>query len=517
MSIILRSHMDAVRTRFAPSPTGYLHVGGARTALFNFLYARSRGGTFILRIEDTDQARSSQTSCDQMINSMKWLGIEWDEGYQKEKGRYGPYRQSERLSIYHEHIDKLLEEEKAYRCFCTTKELESKKERCEAMGLPPTYDGKCRSLSKTEIQEKIDQKEPHTIRFKIPDQKVVSFKDYVQGDVHFEPSLIGDFIILKSDKFPSYNFAVVVDDHLMRINHVIRGVGHLSNTPRQILIFQAFGWKAPTWVHVSEIIGSDRKKLSKRHGAVNIMKFREIGYPSEAFVNYMTLLGWAPPDGAEYMSLDKIIQQFDIERCSKSPAMFDVFDLASIGGIELNKTNTAEFQKHLLPKSKLNWISNQTIRDKSKSQYLEEIAPFVENSLEENSLRLEKEKLNEILLNLRIYLDYYWQIGRYLNDFLINDASIFTKDALNFLNKGFSQKLIENFTQKINEVDHFDEPSIKEAIKRTGDASGVKGKELFMSLRAAVTGKLHGLELPVYIRLLGKDMVLERLKMASQP
>ena len=508
--------MNTVRTRFAPSPTGYLHVGGARTALLNFLHARACGGTFILRIEDTDQARSSQASCDQMVDSMKWLGIDWDEGYQK-GGQYGPYRQSERLSIYHEHIDRLLKEKKAYRCFCTTKELESKKKRREVMGLPPIYDGKCRSLSETEIQTRCDQNKPHTIRFKISNQNTVIVRDSVQGDVHFESSLIGDFIILKSDKFPSYNFAVVVDDYLMNISHVIRGVGHLSNTPRQILIFEAFGWKKPVWVHVSEIVGSNRKKLSKRHGAVSVMKFREMGYPSEAFVNYITLLGWASADGSEYMSLDKTIQQFDVEHCSKSPAMFDVFNLVGIGDIELNKTNNEEFQKYLFPKSKLNWISNQTIRDKSKLEYLKEVTPFVEDRLKTSSFLPEKEKLSEILLNLRVYLDYYWQIGEHLNGFLVNDASIFTEDASNFLNKDFSQQLIESFAQQINEMNHFDEPSIKEAIKKAGNASNVKGKDLFMSLRAAVTGKLHGLELPVYIRLLGKDMVLKRLKMVSQP
>ncbi len=513
--------MQNIRTRFAPSPTGYLHVGGARTALFNFLYAQAKGGHFILRIEDTDQNRSSQESLDQMIKSMEWLGIDWDEGYKK-SGEYGPYRQSERLSIYHKYIEQLLIEKKVYHCFCTTKELEAKKKRYEAMGLPSVYDGKCRNLSNSEMKIKIEQNEPYTIRFKIPKQKTVIVKDSVQGAVHFDTSLIGDFIIVKSDKFPSYNFAVVIDDYLMKISHVIRGVGHLSNTPRQILIFEALGWEEPTWVHVSEIVGSDRKKLSKRHGAVSVMKFKDIGYPPEAFINYMTLLGWTPPNGVEYMSLEHIIQQFDIESCNKSPAMFDIFvptninDQTSVSRTELNETSSQEFQKHLFQKSKLNWISNQTIRDRSESQYLKEVTPFIEKNLKINTSFPKKEKIEEILLTLRVYLDYYSQISEYLNDFLIQDKTIFTEEALEFLKQEFSETLLKTFMQKIMELNVFDELSIKEAIKESGDLNKIKGKNLFMSVRSAVTGKLHGLELATYIKLLGKDLVLKRLKLAHE-
>ena len=505
--------MNLVRTRFAPSPTGHLHVGGARTALFNFLQARAKKGVFLLRMEDTDQARSSQESCDQMIESMKWLGLDWDEGYQK-GGEHGPYRQSERLSIYHEHIGQLLAREKAYRCFCTTQELEAKKKRREAMGLPPVYDGKCRSLSEKEISERLEKNEPHAIRFKIPDQRTIVVNDMVQGEVRFETSLIGDFIILKSDEFPSYNFSVVVDDHLMNISHVIRGVGHLSNTPRQILIFEAFGWEEPAWAHVSEIVGSDRKKLSKRHGAVNVMRFRDLGYPAEAFVNYMALLGWAPPDGVEYMTMDQLISQFDIARCSKSPAMFDVFDLTKASGVELNDVRPEEFKEYLFPKSKLNWIANQTIRDRPEPVYWEEVMPFV-NRDQTPGLPLPPEaQLKETLLKLRVYLDHYSEVGEHLSGFLIQDESIFTQEAKAFLKQDFSRHLIENFIQKIQALKSFDEPTIKNAIKEAGELSGVKGKDLFMTVRSSVTGKIHGLELPTYIRLLGKDLVLKRLQIA---
>ena len=343
----MSSSEKQVRTRFAPSPTGYLHVGGARTALFNYLYARAKGGKFILRIEDTDVERSTEESYNQMLESLDWLGLTWDEG----PGVGGPhesYRQSERLDIYKEHAAKLIKEKKAYYCFCSAEELETKKKKREAMGLPPVYDGKCRSLSDEEVQEKMKANVPHTMRFRTLDKEII-VKDIVQGDVKFDTALIGDFIMIKSNDYPSYNFAVVVDDHLMEINHVIRGVGHLSNTPRQILLYHAFGWEEPAWAHVSEIVGSDHKKLSKRHGATSITAFRDMGYPREAFINYMALLGWSPPEGKEFMSEADIIRQFDIARCSKSPAMFDVFDLGKAGEVELNLLTPKELEAYLFP------------------------------------------------------------------------------------------------------------------------------------------------------------------------
>jgi len=317
---------QVVRTRFAPSPTGYLHVGGARTALFNYLYARARGGQYILRIEDTDLERSTEESYHLMIESLKWLGLTWDEGPDV-GGPHQSYKQSERLPIYKEYATRLIDENHAYRCFCTTEELEIKKKKSEAMGKPPVYDGKCRNLSPAEIEKKIEENHPFTVRFKMANKEVV-VHDLVQGEVRFDAGLIGDFIIVKSNHYPSYNFAVVIDDYLMNINHVIRGVGHLSNTPRQIAIYHALGWEEPKWAHVSEIVGSDHKKLSKRHGATSITAFRDLGYSRDAFINYMSLLGWSPPDGKEFMTENDIIRQFDIARCSKSPAMFDVFDLS---------------------------------------------------------------------------------------------------------------------------------------------------------------------------------------------
>ena len=498
-----------VRTRFAPSPTGYLHMGGARTALFNFLYARAKNGTFILRIEDTDQERSNEKSRDQMIESMRWLNLNWDEGYGK-GGDKGPYQQSERLDLYHKYIDILLKEKKAYRCFCPQEELENKKKRREAMGLPPIYDGKCRGMPQKEINQRLDAKEAHAIRFKIPNKKEVLVRDVIQGDVYFDASLIEDFIILKSDRFPSYNFAVVVDDFLMEISHVIRGVGHLSNTPRQVLIYHAFDWQEPIWAHVSEIVGSDHKKLSKRHGAVSVTTFRDLGYPSHAFINYMSLLGWSPQNGVEYMSLEQIIHQFDIEKCSKSPSMFDVFDLST--RVDFNTLPKAVLAEHLLEKSKLNWISNQFIRDKTSDKYLSEVMPFVKEGNTVPDPELGSPRLKEILLALRVYLDHYSQISNLIKDFYLEGDITFTDKAKEFLRSEFAPLILQKFKEYISSQTWDDEASIKKIIHKTGKELNIQGKNLFMSIRSAITGRTEGIELPTYIKFLGREKTLDRLE-----
>lgn len=502
------SHPSKVRTRFAPSPTGYLHVGGARTALFNYLYAQAQKGEFILRIEDTDQARSTEESYTQMVESIQWLGLHWDEG-PKKGGPYGSYKQSERIEIYREHAAMLVENQKAYYCFCTTDELEAKKKKREAMGLPYVYDGKCRSLSTEEIESKVSQ--PHTIRFKMSTEEIV-VEDVVQGNVHFDASLIGDFIIVKSDRFPSYNFAVVVDDYLMKISHIVRGVGHLSNTPRQIAIYRALGWGEPVWAHVSEISGSDHKKLSKRHGAAAITVFRDLGYPSQAFLNYMSLLGWSPPDGNEFMEPQSIANQFDISRCSKSPAMFDIFDMKTADGVELNDLQPAELEKYLVKTSKLNWLSNRHIRALEEDDYINEIWPFVEGSCKvpPEELSKENQNLRSILLSLRVYLDYYFQITHYIGDFFGNFD--ITPAAQEWMLEQPSKEIVETFKKYIDNSETFDENSIKEAVTSTGKEREVKGKNLFMTIRTAATGKTQGLELPVYLNLLGRQQVQKRIE-----
>lgn len=507
--------MSEIRTRFAPSPTGYLHVGGARTALFNYLYARAKKGKFILRIEDTDQVRSTEASYHQVLDSLRWLGYEWDEGPEV-GGAHGPYRQSERLHLYKEHADRLINEKKAYPCFCSTEELDRKKKQREAMGLPYVYDGKCRSLSETEVSEKKAQGLEHTIRFR-SSAKEILVDDMVQGSVRFDTALIGDFIIVKSDGFASYNYAVVIDDHLMDITHVIRGVGHLSNTPRQIMVYDAFGWKPPQWAHVSEIVGSDHKKLSKRHGATPITAFRDLGYTARTFNNYMALLGWSSPEGHEYMALEELKSQFDVARCSKSPSMFDVFDLEKAADVDLAQVTIAELEKYLFPKSKLNWLSNQHIRNTSETQYIEEILPFVHSVgvVPEAEANVQNERLVSILLSLRVYLDTLNQIKEYLPDFY----APFAPRAEDFRDSEYFQaenfvSLAEAFLRQIGQMtqgEKLTHEAVKTGIQAVGKEINIKGKPLFMGLRLATTGRLTGLELPVYLELLGRERVVERV------
>ncbi len=500
-----------VRTRFAPSPTGFLHVGGARTALFNFLYARAQGGQFVLRIEDTDQARSTEQSLAQLVESMKWLELEWAEGHDI-GGDYGPYRQSERLDIYQEHIDKLIAEKKAYRCFCTVEELEAKKKQAADNNENYIYDKTCANLSQDEINRRLAAEEDFVVRINMPIKEIV-VEDIVQGSVKFDTGLIGDYIIVKSDGFPTYNFAVCVDDYLMKISHVIRGVGHLSNTPRQIAIYEAFGWPQPSWAHISEIVGSDRKKLSKRQGATAITVFRDLGYPKEAFINYITLLGWASPDEEEFLSLEKIQSTFDIKNCHKNPAMFDVFRKLNEGE-DLSQKAAAELVDFLFEKSKLNHLSNRHIRDKSEAQFINEILPFLDEKIvPPDELNAENQRLASILLSLRVYLNNYSQINELIGDFYQqDDENFFADNAKETLKNDFTTLLLSTFLRLIKEIEIWQPESIQEAIKGAGKESEVKGKNLFMTLRVAATGQLHGMDLPVFIHLLGKERVIHRLE-----
>lgn len=325
-----------IRVRFAPSPTGLLHVGNARTALFNWLFARRMGGKFILRIEDTDQERSKTIYEKQLLDDLVWLGFTWDEGPNEndpgERGEFGPYRQSKRLDIYSQHTAQLLAEGKAYRCFCTPEELEEERKQDIALHRNHVYSGKCRKLHKAEIKENLLRGKTYAVRLKIPDQKIC-FHDVVRGDLEFAPETVSDPILVRSAQggtagaspgVPVYNYVVTVDDALMGITHVIRGDDHISNTPKQVAIYNAFGWKVPQFAHLSTILGPDRERLSKRHGATSMSSFREMGYLPEALVNYLALLGWGAEDGkTETFNPDQLVSAFTLERITPSPAIFD--------------------------------------------------------------------------------------------------------------------------------------------------------------------------------------------------
>jgi len=309
--------------RFAPSPTGHLHVGNARTALFNWLFARQKGGTMVLRIEDTDVDRSEARFEDQLIDDLKWLGIDWDEGPDV-GGAYGPYRQSDRLEIYREHAERLLKEHKAYLCFCSEEELQREREKATAEHRQPIYSGKCRSIDPAEAELRRAARESCAIRLRIPEHPI-RFHDIVHGPVEFSNEVVSDPIILRSSGMPVYNYVVVIDDALMKITHVIRGDDHLSNTPKQVALYEALGWPVPEFAHLSTILGADRERLSKRHGATSIANFREMGVLPEALVNYLALLGWAPTGGTrEIFSMQELVKEFSLERVTPSPAVFDM-------------------------------------------------------------------------------------------------------------------------------------------------------------------------------------------------
>ena len=311
-----------MRLRFAPSPTGHLHVGNARTALFNWLAARHAGGTFILRVEDTDVERSTRASEEAIRADLLWMGLAWDEGVDV-GGPYGPYRQSERLAVYAEHARQLIASAQAYRCFCSPERLEEERQAQLARGLPPKYGGACRAIAPEEAESRVAAGERPVIRLRVPADREVSFDDLVRGRVTFHTDVIGDPVLVRSDGMPAYNYAVVVDDALMNVTHVVRGEDHISNTPRQVLVYEAFGWTPPRFAHLSLVMGPDHAPLSKRHGATSVAEFRAKGYLPEALVNYLALIGWSPGDGEEILPLDEMARRFELSAVSHSAGVFD--------------------------------------------------------------------------------------------------------------------------------------------------------------------------------------------------
>lgn len=328
--------MSEVRVRFAPSPTGYLHIGGARTALFNWLFARKNGGKLILRIEDTDIDRLKADSVSQILTSLKWLGLNWDEGPEV-GGQFGPYAQTERLEIYRKYAEQLLQEGKAYRCFCTTEQLEAEREKQKEAKQPFRYARTCRNLTEEECQKRLAAGEKFSLRLKIPAEGNIVVHDLIHGDVNFDLTQYDDFVIMKSNGMPTYNFAVCVDDHLMGMTHVLRAEEHLSNTPKQVLVYQALGWQPPQFGHMPMILAPDRSKLSKRHGATSVEEFRSQGYLPQAIINYLSLLGWSAGDEKEILSLEETVAAFKLEDMSKKAAVYDTAKLTWMNGQYLSE------------------------------------------------------------------------------------------------------------------------------------------------------------------------------------
>jgi nondiscriminating glutamyl-tRNA synthetase len=466
------STASPVRVRFAPSPTGQLHVGNARTALFNWLFARQKGGIMVLRIEDTDVARSEQRYEDQLLDDLKWLGLDWDEGPDV-GGPFAPYRQSDRLAIYREQADRLLSDGKAYLCFCSPEELELERERALKNQQPPIYSGKCRALDPAEAQRRRASGEAAAIRLRIPEHPI-RFHDIVHGPVEFSSEVVSDPIILRSTGIPVYNYVVVVDDALMDITHVIRGDDHLSNTPKQVALYEALGWPVPEFAHLSTILGSDRERLSKRHGATSIANFREMGVLPEALMNYLALLGWAPTGGTrEIFSPEELKKEFSLERVTPSPAVFDM--------------------------EKLYWLNRHYIKESPPGR-IEKLAEsfFIRAGLvPENPDEKSRAWFGKVVALLGPSVDRLEELPERASLIFRYDAAaaVNLPDNAEVLAAPKSRDVLAAFEQQVEgDPSPMTPERFKTIMNEVKAKIGAKGKDLFHPVRIALTGSHSGPE-----------------------
>ncbi|MBM7606519.1 nondiscriminating glutamyl-tRNA synthetase [Metabacillus crassostreae] len=476
-----------VRVRYAPSPTGHLHIGNARTALFNYLFAKNQGGKFIIRIEDTDKKRNIEGGEQSQLKYLNWLGINWDESVDV-GGEYGPYRQSERTDIYKKYYEELLEKGLAYKCFCTEEDLEKEREEQLARGETPQYSGKHASLTVDEQQELEGQGLKPSIRFRVPAKKEYRFNDMVKGDISFESEGMGDFVIVKKDGTPTYNFAVAVDDHLMKISHVLRGEDHISNTPKQMMIYEAFGWDIPVFGHMTLIVNENRKKLSKRDESIIqfIEQYEELGYLPDALFNFISLLGWSPGGEEEVYSKEQLIEIFDSARLSKSPAVFDT--------------------------QKLAWMNNQYIKQLDIAQLIPLSLPHLEKAgkVTDDMNEEAKDRIHQLIALYQEQMSYGAEIVE-LTELFFKEDITYNREAETVLEGESVPEVLKAFLTEVESVEDFSAEQVKASIKAVQKATGQKGKNLFMPIRVAITGQTHGPDLPKSIAVLGKNIVISRL------
>ncbi|MFD1363503.1 glutamate--tRNA ligase [Lentibacillus salinarum] len=478
---------EQVRVRYAPSPTGHLHIGNARTALFNYLYAKHFDGKFIIRVEDTDEKRNVAGGEESQMKYLKWLGIEWDEGADI-GGDYGPYRQMERLDIYQKYVDELLERGLAYKCYMTEEELEQEREEQRARGQVPKYAGAHRNLTKEQIEQFEQEGRKPSIRLRVPGHKTYTFRDIVRGNITFESSDFGDWVIVKKNGAPTYNFAVAIDDHLMAITDVLRGEEHISNTPKQMMVYEAFGWDRPNFGHMTLILNEERKKLSKRdeHIMQFIEQYENTGYLPEALFNFITLLGWSPVGEEEIFTRDQLIEMFDPERLSTSAAIFD--------------------------RHKLKWMNNEYIKAADTETVIELAMPHLIKAgrLPENMDAATREWAEKMIVLYQKQLQNGAEIVD-LTGLFFKESISYDEATMDVLRQEQVPEVLQVFTDKLIHLDVFEKDAIKQQIKATQKETGHRGKKLFMPIRAATTGQTQGPELPLAIELLGKDTVLRRL------
>jgi nondiscriminating glutamyl-tRNA synthetase len=482
--------VENIRVRFAPSPTGPLHIGGARTALFNWFLGRKEGARMVLRIEDTDRERSTKESEVNLIRDLRWLGLDWDEGVDV-GGPHGPYRQSERLDIYEEHTQRLLAEGKAYYCYCTEEELEEQRQELLAKGEMPRYLGNCRDLTPAEraqLEEKVLQP---VVRFRVPAGEKVIVEDEVRGDVEFDSDGIGDYVLVKSDGLPTYNYACVIDDHLMEITHVIRGEEHLSNTPRQVLLYKAFGWEQPKFSHISLILAEDRSKMSKRKGDTAVEQYREKGYLPEALINFLALLGWSPGSEEEIFSANQLVEQFSLKRVSRSPAVFDL--------------------------NKLKWLNSHYIKTASLDHITDMALPYLKETgyITGEVTDTDREWLKMVVAAVREYISHMAEITQHVDVFFNDDFQLESEEVGQILKQEQVPRVIDALLAKLDQKSApLSMAEAKEMLRDLVRELKLGGRKVYMPLRLALTGKASGPELDELIAILGNERVKYRVKRA---
>ena len=480
------------RVRFAPSPTGWLHVGGARTAYFNWLFARQHGGALVLRIEDTDVARSSGTSEQGVLDDMRWLDLAWDEGPDV-GGPHGPYRQSERLALYFEAAHTLLASRKAYRCFCTDAELDERRAAATAAGRPPQYDGRCRAIPPDQADERARAGESHSVRFTVP-ARDWTVSDRVRGDVTFPAGMVGDFVLLRSTGLPTYNFACVVDDAAMRISHVIRAEEHLANTPRQLMLYESLGETPPEFAHVPLILNRDRSKMSKRDGeaAVAVGDWRRAGFVPEALLAYLALLGFHPGDDREVLPREDMLAAFTLDRVGKAGAVFDP--------------------------DKLRWMNAQWLHHADGvrlAAWSRDIAADGRPFLPAPAAAWPAERLERTLELLRGNLATLMDVRSELAPFL-DEVPAVEPEAAAALVSEFAPRVCEAAAAAFESLAEWRVDTLKSALQLVGKETGARGRDLYQPVRAALTGRTHGPELPSVLELLGRDRAVTRLRAAAR-
>lgn len=472
--------MKPVRVRFAPSPTGHLHVGSARTALFNYLFARHHEGTFVLRIEDTDTQRNTEESLAGILEGLQWLGLTWDEG---------PYYQSERVPFYREHLQRLLEKGRAYPCFCTPAELDEMRAAQRQRGEAPRYDGRCFHLSETERQVRMDAGASHVYRFRAEQDGETVVHDLIRGQVVFPNDAVDDFVIIKSDGMATYQFAVVVDDALMEITHVIRGEDHVSNTPKQVQLYRALGYEPPEFAHIPLILAEDRSKLSKRHGAVWVGQFRDEGYLPDAFINYLSLLGWAYDDHTEIFTREELIRYFELEKVSKHGAVFDY--------------------------KKLLWMNGVYIRELALDDFADVALPVLRGIVPADISGEELERLKRLLGLLQTRVNTLSELPAQVEYFYSDEVSFDAKAVRKFFTREYVPTLFEKLLNEFVSLTPFTEENIEPVFQRLREEFNLKLGDVIQPVRVAVTGSTISPPMYETLALLGRAKTCERLRGAA--